>query len=266
MYLHHGNYFSQEASKEFLSASQYKDFYGSLGLTGCEAMAMARINGEWGNDPTPAMIMSSYVDAHFSGTLDTFRAKNWETISRQDGETKATFKHAEVIINRIEASEYFMQYMAGEKQVIMTGEFFGTKWKIAIDSLLRDVLICDLKVMKSLRDAHWVKDYGYMSFVPYYGYDIQAAIYQKVVEINTGKRLPFFIAGASKEKYPDIDIIGIDNATIDRALMEIEKNIPRILKLKAGELQPDRCGQCDYCRSTKELTGPIHFSDLILKI
>lgn len=266
MLLTRENYHSAECNQAFMSVSQYKNFAGSLGAPGCEARALALVKGEWVLDPTPAMIMSSYVDAHFSGTLDIFRAKNGNIISKQDGEIKAAFKRAEEIIQRCESDDYFMKFMSGKTQVIMTAELFGCIWKIAIDSYLEDIAIVDLKVMKTLNDAHWAKDYGYMSFIEFYGYDCQGAIYQKVVEINSGKKLPFFIAGASKEKYPDIEIIGIDNATIDRSLMEIEKNIPRILKLKAGELQPDRCGQCDYCRATKVLSAPIHFSELVQKI
>ena len=51
------------------------------------------------------------------------------------------------IIARIERDEYFMKYMSGQKQVIMTGELFGAKWKIKIDSYIPDVAIVDLKVM-----------------------------------------------------------------------------------------------------------------------
>ena len=47
MQLTNENYFSREASNEYMSVSQYKSFIGSMGIKGCEAMAMAEINGEW---------------------------------------------------------------------------------------------------------------------------------------------------------------------------------------------------------------------------
>lgn len=83
-----------------------------------------------------------------------------------------------------------MRHMAGQKQIIMTGELFGAKWKIKMDSYFPDTLIVDLKCMKSLREANFLKDFGYLDFIRYWGYDIQGAVYQKIVEINTGKKLP----------------------------------------------------------------------------
>lgn len=259
------NYHSSESNKRYLSASQYKDFCGTAGLKGCEAQALAKIAGQWDDEPTPAMVMSSYVDAHFSGTLLTFRGKHPEIFTKQ-GELRSSFKKAEEIVARIERDEYFMRYMSGEKQVIMTGKMFGAEWKIAVDSLIKGIAIVDLKIMRALNDSFWVKDFGYCSFVTYYGYDIQAAIYHNVVYLNTKERLPFFIAGASKEEEPDIEIIGIDNRTLRDVYLEMEGNIERILKLKSGEVKPDRCEVCGYCRSTKVLSKPVHFTKLGRKV
>ena len=256
------NYFSQEAEREFLSVSQYKKFAGSLGRPGCEAKAMAELNGEWEEAKSTSLMVGSYVDAHFEGTLDLFKAKNPEIFTKQGG-LKAEYRRAEEVINRIERDEYFMAHMAGQKQVIMTGELFGAQWKIKMDSYFPDVLIVDLKCIKSLREDNYLKDYGHMEFVRYWGYDIQAAIYQKIVEINTGKRLPFKIAAASKEEYPDIEVIQVEQSLIDAALAEVEKNTPSILALKNGEYEPVRCGTCNYCRHTKVLTQSIWSSELL---
>lgn len=256
------NYFSKEASLEYLGASQYKDFAGSLGKTGCEAQALAKIQGNWAQEMTTPLLVGSYVDAHFEGTLDVFKAQNPEIFTRS-GELKANYKQADEIIARLERDPYFMQYMAGEKQVIMTSDFFGTKWKIKIDSYHPGVAIVDLKVMASLTKGEWVKDYGKVDFIQYWGYDIQAAIYQKVVEENTGERLPFYIAGASKEKTTNLEVIALDQKLLDDALILIEPNIKRITALKAGEVEPDRCEKCDFCRFTKVLTRPIHYSELL---
>ena len=61
------NYYSQEANREYLSVSQYKDFCGSLGKIPCEAQALAKLNGEWEMEETTSMLVGSYVDAHFEG-------------------------------------------------------------------------------------------------------------------------------------------------------------------------------------------------------
>lgn len=259
------NYHSLEAKKFYMSASRYKNFAGSLGIVPCEERSMAEIRGEWVEEPTPAMVMSSYVDNHFAGRLDVFKAQHPDIFTKQ-GELKAQFQHADKIIQRIERDPYFMKFLSGEKQVIMTAELFGAQWSVMIDSFIDKVAVVDLKVMADLQKAHYVKDYGIMTFVEYYGYREQAAIYQAVVEKNIGKKMPFYLAAASKEDEPDIEIIGFTQKDLDDTLRMIESNMPRILDIKKGVVVPDRCGSCDYCRSTKVLTGPVHFSKLIQKV
>lgn len=262
MLLTNENYFSQEADNEYLSVSQYKNFMGSLGKPACEAEAMALLSGKWEREKTTALMVGSYVDAHFEGTLDLFRAQNPDIFTKQ-GSLKADYKKAEEVINRIERDELFMKYISGEKQVIMTADMFGAKWKIKIDSYLEGKAIVDLKVMRELHKAEYTKDFGYMDFVQYWGYDLQGAIYQEVVYRNTGKRLPFFIAAASKEKEPDIELIWIPDEHLREKLIEVERNTPKVLMLKNREAEPIRCELCDYCKHTKVLKNPIHFSELL---
>lgn len=259
------NYYSQEANRTYMSVSQYKDFCGSMGKIPCEAQALAKLRGEWEMDKTTALLVGSYVDAHFEGRLHLFKAQNPEIFTKQ-GALKAEYRQAEEIINRIEWDEYFMKYMGGQKQVIMTGEIGGVPWKVKLDSFIPDVCIVDLKVMKSIRDTFWVRDSGYMDFVQYWGYDIQGAVYQEIVRQNTGKTLPFFLAAASKEKEPDIEIIGIDDAHLQEKLIEVQGNVSKILALKEGEFEPLRCERCDYCKHTKVLTHPIHYSELMTEV
>lgn len=259
------NYYSKAADKEYISVSQYKNFCGTAGKIPCEAQALAYLNGEWQREKTTSLLVGSYVDAHFEGTLDIFKAHNPEIFTKT-GSLKAEYKHAEEIINRIERDEYFMKYMSGEKQVIMTGNIGGERWKIKIDSYIPDVCIVDLKVMKSIRDIFWLRDAGYMDFIQYWGYDIQGAVYQEIVRQNTGKKLPFFIAAVSKEKEPDIEIIGIDDGHLREKLIEVESNVSKIAALKSGEYDPVRCERCDYCKHTKVLTSPIHYSELLTEV
>lgn len=263
--LNHDNYFSPEAMQEYFSVSQYKDFVGSMGIKGCEEMALAKIRGEWKQEMTTPLLVGSYVDAHFEGTLDVYKSQHPELFTKA-GNLRAEFCQAEEIITRIERDEYFMKYMSGEKQVIFTGEIFGVPWKCKIDSMIKDLYLADLKVMRGIYDSFWVKDHGYMSFVEYWGYNIQAAIYQKLAYMNTGSQMPFFIAAATKETYPDIEIIGFTQNDLDTTLFLMQPNITRIKQLKAGEVKPDRCEMCDYCKSTKVLTKPVHFSELIRSI
>jgi hypothetical protein len=265
MILTQENYFSPEAMTKYFSVSQYKDFVGTMGQRGCEAMALAKMRGEWQQNLTTPLLVGLYCDAHFSDNLNIFKSQHPEILTKA-GCLKSDYAQAEEIITRIEKDNYFMKFMEGEQQVIFTGEIFGVQWKCKVDSLDRKKFIADLKIIKSIRESFWVKDHGYMSFVEYWGYNIQAAVYQKIVTMNIGKDIPFFIAVASKESVPDIEIIGFTQYDLDSSLSTIEPNIERIKALKEGRAEPDSCGCCDYCKTVKVLTKPIHFSELILDI
>lgn len=255
------NYYSQEANREYLSVSQYKDFAGTYGKQACEFYAVEKLAGRWEDEPTTAMLVGSYVDSYFEGTLEHFKSEHPELFKR-DGSLKAEYLKAEEVIKRIERDQYFMKFMSGQKQVIMTGELFGAKWKIKMDSYLEGIAIVDLKVMSSITEMKWVKDLGYLDFVRYWGYDIQGAVYQEIVRQNTGKMLPFYIAASTKEKEPDIRIIHVTQNYLDEALEMVQTNMPRILQIKDEGDTPERCELCDCCRHNRVLTTPISISEL----
>ena len=113
---------------------------------------------------------------------------------------------------------------------------------------------------------HWVADLGYLDFVRYWGYDIQGAIYQEIVYQNTGKRLPFYIAGVSKEDAIDIEVIRVHEIYLREALRGVEAAMPHVLAVKHGKEEPCRCGTCKYCRDTKVLKAPIGLDELLGQI
>lgn len=261
--LNNKNYYSNEANKQYLSVSQYKDFCGTLGSKGCEYQAMAKINGEYTEEPNTAMLIGSYVDSYFEGTLEDFKISNPE-IFKKDGNLKSDFVKAEDIIARIKKDKKFMQYMSGDKQVIMTAELFDTQWKIKMDSYIKDKAIVDLKVVKDIYEAIYCgKEIGKLNFIQARGYDLQLAIYQKIVELNTGKRLPCYIAAADKGEATNIEIIQLKQTELDAALVGLQLGVNRIAKIKSGEIKPERCEHCNYCKETKIITKPISMADLI---
>lgn len=258
-------YHGREANLKYLSVSQYKEFVGTLGRPSCEARAMAKLKGEFADKVTDALLVGSYVDAYFEGTLEEFKLRNPEIFTKA-GQLKAQYQQAEEVIKRIQRDEYFMMCMSGQKQVIMTAKLFGFDWKIKMDVYHPKRAIVDLKVMKCLNEFFWVKDYGKMPFVEYWGYDLQGAVYQRVCELSTGDTLPFVIAAASKEEFPDIQVIGFDQPRFNDVIREIEPNLERIVALKEGRETPERCGVCDYCRHTKVLTKPIHYTEIVERV
>lgn len=259
------NYYSKEANKEYMSVSQYKDFAGTYGKMACEFSAIEKLEERWAQKKTTPLLVGSYVDSHFEGTVGEFKKETPE-IFTQDGGLKAPYIQADKIIERMERDPLFMMYMSGKKQVIMTAELFGTKWKIKIDSYAEGIAITDLKVVESITKPKWVRDIGYLDFIRYWGYDIQGAIYQEVVYRNTGLRLPFYIAAGTKEEEPNIEVIQVTQNYLDEAKNMVEMNMPRILRVKNGEVEPDRCEMCDCCRHTKVLKRPISITNLVAGI
>lgn len=241
MILNNENYYSSEANREYMSVSQYKQFRK------CEAMAMAELNGEWKQPKSTALLVGSYVDSWFEGTLAEFRLENPE-IFKKDHTLKADYIQAEEIIRNLMDDSLFMTYMSGEKQRIFTRELFGVPWKIKIDSLLPDKIV-DLKVMRSME-----RIVG-KSFVEHWGYDLQMAIYAAVY----GKDVETYLAVATKQTPMDKEIIHIPKWRRDELLEEVERFLPHIVDVKTGKAEPERCGVCEYCRATKKLVEPIDF-------
>lgn len=236
------NYFNLENELKYFGSSQFKKFMD------CEASALAQIRGEYVREKTDAMLVGSYVDAHFEQALDLFKAQN-PSIFTKNGELKANFKLAEDIINRIEKDEMFMKYMSGEKQVIKTGKLFGHDFKIKIDSYHPGKCIVDLKIMKDFEPI-FTADRGRLHFIEAWRYDFQAAIYQAI----EGHKLPVIIAAATKQKDAiDIELFKIPQEKIDSALKIIEAYIDRFADIKKGIIEPIRCGKCTHCRQTKVL-------------
>lgn len=245
MKLNNENYYTKEADLEYMSVSQYKAFRK------CEAAALATVKREWVKPMTTAMLVGSYVDSYFEGTLDQFRVDHPE-IFKKDGTLKADYKQAEEIIQCLEADPVFMDYMGGEKQVIRTATMFGTPWKIKIDAD-HEKMIVDLKIMRSMERVMG------RSFVEHWGYDIQMAVYQRISELAGYPREETYLAVGTKQEPPDKEIVEIPQWRRNECLEDVEKHLPRILAVKRGEVKPNRCGVCDYCRATKKLNTPLDF-------
>lgn len=243
-------YFSPENNVKYMSASQFKSFMS------CEAAALAELKGEYTREKTTALLVGSYVDAYFEGSLERFRADNPELFTRQ-GTLRSEYRQAEYIIGRITGDELFMKYMSGEKQVIKVGEIEGIPFKIKIDSYHPGKAIVDLKIMKDFAPIY-KEGQGRLNFIEAWGYDIQGAVYQAI----EGNYLPFFIAAATKEREPDMAVISVPQPYLDTAMEIVRANVQRFADLKKGVGEPIRCEKCDYCKRTKALDRVITMEDL----
>ncbi len=258
------NYYSSQADMQYMSVSQFKDFAGTTANTSCEETALKKLKGQITTAPSTSMLVGSYVDAYFEGTLDAFKTEHPEIYKKTgDKGLLADYRQAEDIIRYIESDVLMTQFLSGQKQVIMTADLFGVPWKIKMDSYFPDDKIVDLKIMKDMEPLWSPLLHRKVDFAHFFGYDIQGAIYQKIVEIVTGKKLPFYLAVATKEKPADKAVIEITQDYLDEAYQFISDNIEHVLNVKNGVIAPARCGICGFCRLDKQLTAPIQLKDIM---
>lgn len=245
------NYYSNEANWAYFSTSQIKTF------SDCPARAMAELRGDYVRPESNALLIGSYVDAYFEGTLGKFMMEHPEVFKR-DGNLKAEFQHANAMIERAKADPVFMEYMQGDKQVIRTGEIDGYPFKIKID-VLHPERITDLKTAKNFSPVYKPGE-GRMSFIEAYGYTLQGAIYQAV----EGRNKPFYIAAVTKEEMPDIAVIHVGQEYMDAEMKLLKQNLPFYDAVKQGVIEPPRCEHCAWCKATRKLTGPISIDEFEL--
>lgn len=254
MLLTTANYHSAKANRAYWSVSQFKSFME------CEARALAEIDEKYVRPETESLLMGSYVDAHFAGTMESFTCWHEEIFNKRTGELKAQYKKAERAIERAEQDPMFMKYVSGLPQVLMTGELFDEDWKILID-FLHDDKIVDLKFMKDMKPVY--KNGEWKPFIDAWGYDIQGYIYQQIVKQNTGEELPFYLAVITKEEVPDIELIHIPQWRLNGVASLVEHYIAEFAPVKRGKRPPKRCESCDYCKQTKLLTRPKEYEELL---
>ena len=258
MILTEDNYFSKEADSEFCSVSQWKAFRK------CPACAMAILRGEWQKEETPALLVGSYVDSWFDGTLDKFREEH-PAIFTKSGELKADYKKAEEVIARVQRDPLFMEYMSGDKQVIMTGIINGVKCKIKVDSLdIEHGRFTDLKVMKDFQPIYDEDEMGRVPFWTAWKYDVQLGVYAEIIRQCTGKKLQAYIAAATKEKTVDYAVFHMSEAELENGLKQFADTIMTFDAMKKGIVDADSCGECSYCRETKVLHEVIETDSILL--
>lgn len=260
------NYYSRQANRLYMSVSQYKGFLS------CEAAALAELNGEYEREEKEVFLVGNYLHAWAQGPeyLDRFVENNPEIISSKGatkGELKAPFKVADKMIAALQGDQKVMFYLQGEKELPINAMICGVPWKGKLD-VLNDKLnyILDIKTAQSITDFKYVPAIGgYASFIEQYNYMLQAAIYCEMERVAAGREghKDFYIAVVTKEDPPDHAIINLtDPVRIETELQDVAARLPRIIKVKAGELEPDRCECCRYCRRTKKVGELVFYSDL----
>lgn len=259
MKLNRDNYYSPEANQAYWSASLVKSFLS------CPARAVAELNGEWQTEWSEALLVGSYVDAAFESqdSFDSFCTEHPEMFNSRTGELKAPYRKADEMIARAESDPVFMEYMSGRKQVIKTGKVFGlpfkAKFDVYRDGRFKSQRIVDLKTVRDMKPMY-VPEQGRVSPVQAWHWDIQMALYSAI----DGHNLPTYLAIVTKESPPDLFLVEISEAEREACLAFLEQKMPLFDAMKQGVVEPERCECCEYCRSTKKLSGPITLTELEL--
>ena len=271
------NYYNKQANVSFMSVSQFKDFRK------CEAMALAKIKGEYETPTSKALLLGNFVDEMLTGTKKTrmkFIVENrLELFQKSSKLTKYSDEElqsmltdssfdvfsaenkpfAEIVqaletIEKIKKQPLMVDHFKSKHQTIMTGEIAGVPFKIKMDNYKPGEFISDGKYMASLRSPNLFEP-----MVKYWGYDIQGAVYQEIVRQNTGERLPFYLDIATKETPTHLAVAQINQYDLDESLETVKALAPRYQAIKNGEIKPERCGEytCSYCTETTVITEPI---------
>ena len=243
------NYYSPEANEAYMSASFVK------GMRRCEAATMAEMRGEWKRPDSTALLQGQFVDECLTGDFGSWVLKHPE-ISKRDGNLKAEFMKCQEMVSRARRDRVFMSTMEGEHQVIRTGVIDGIPFKAKYDVYKRDdpdmkEVIVDLKTVKDFNPVY-MPGQGRVTFADAWDWPLQMAIYQQLSET---KRATCLLSVISKEDPPDVNVVWIPQERLDTEMEILRRQLPRMEAVKAGIIEPNRCGKCAYCRATHMITN-----------
>ena len=238
------NYYSPEANEAYMSASFVK------GMRRCEAATIAEMRGEWKRPDSTALLQGQFVDECLTGDFGSWVLKHPE-ISKRDGNLKAEFMKCQEMVSRAKRDRVFMSTMEGEHQVIRTGVIDGIPFKAKYDVYKQDdpdmkEVIVDLKTVKDFNPVY-MPGQGRVTFADAWDWPLQMAIYQALSET---KRATCLLSVISKEDPPDVNVVWIPQERLDTEMEILRRQLPRMEAVKAGIIEPNRCGKCAYCRAT----------------
>ena len=240
----------------------------------CEARAVAVLKKEWTEKTSAALTFGKYFHSYFEGAeaFAKFKAENVDEIFTKKGELRAEFKAADAMFKKITGDPKAAEFATGLHEVDIDGEINGVPWRGKIDVLdMERHWFCDLKAVADLYAGEWkaVRDENgtlrnrKVSFIEAYEYHRQMAVYREMLKQRTGQEFAPMMLDVSKQEYPAIELIGFTNfPRLDMEVAEIEMSQDRFVDLKAGKVQPEWCGKCDYCRAMKYVSRMITPKDL----
>jgi hypothetical protein len=261
------NYHSHEANQQYMSVSQYKSFIE------CSARAKAEIDGRYKRPQGKPLWVGKYGHKWVeNGKQEEYLAENYEEfldvelIGKKGGKNAELRRMDEVTIPSCESDDIIMLALEGEKEVIFTAELFGVQFKAMLDVYNpKQGYFSDPKFMGDMKPQWNKKLHMYQSFIVFWGYHIQMVVYSEIERIATGRkgRLRPHLVVVTKEKVTKKKIFkGFDKPSVVREILgEVESELQHIMMIKNGEVEPENCGDCAYCRQTME-TEIVNFNEI----
>lgn len=270
------NYYSREAEIAYMSCSQYQSFCK------CEAATLARLHGVWEpKGKSDALLQGNYFHSYmesqevFQKFCDEHFSEIYKTkVDKKTGEIIITGKYAPFVkldeMIQIAMEQPFVKLALswkGENEKFMIGEIGGVQWRMKMDRYCDGRRIIDWKTSADIRSLSYNPQTGQReTFIEEYGYMMRAAVYGEIERQNVGADTypDFIIFAITKQDPPDKETISLnDDSRWELELERVKERLPRFQQLKEGHIQPKRCGQCEYCRSTKMADKIIHYTDLM---
>ncbi|MDO5311720.1 MAG: PD-(D/E)XK nuclease-like domain-containing protein [Clostridia bacterium] len=249
-----------------MSCSQYQSFCE------CEAKAMAKLRGEWIDEPGDAFIVGNYFHTYMESpeAHEQFCRENFDRIYKTKTDKKtgavtvtgkyAPFEQADKMLKTAFADDLIKSLidMPGENEKILTGKIKGIPWRVRYDKYVPDGrLIIDWKTVANIQELKWSDElHEKVTFIDAYGYMMRAAVYSEIEKQNARSSIDptFLIVAISKQDYPDKEVLMLNHRQrYDYELEKIGKRVINFQRIKEGQIIAKRCGKCDYCRSTKKL-------------
>lgn len=238
-----------------MSATQFKNFQK------CEAAALDLLKYPAENNAM-ALLVGNYLHSHFESpeAHQEFLDEHAADVKTRTGKLRADFLKADIMINRLEDDpmfNFFYNSPDSQKEVILDGDLFGVPWKARIDSLnVKAGYFCDLKTTRDLHKRYWsVERHEWVSFFDAYNYALQMGAYKKLLQQRYHKPFTCYIFAVDKTETPGLAAIEVPFDEMQEQLDVIEEWQPRFMKIERGELEPERCEVCDYCKDTMKLNG-----------
>jgi len=268
------NYYDVQASREYMTCSQYSAFLE------CPTAAYHRfILGDVKKEDYKAFVDGNFAHSHFESkeSHHAFIDSHPEIISSRGktaGKMKVEYQNWYNSFKDAEKDESWMKYMRGQKEAIFTGELCGMQWAVKADVINDEEGFCsDFKFMKELDGEYWMgfdfdtdgnilppgtkESFAYHKniLVPFYEkyiYWRRFAVYRHILHKATGKAYEMYMPCLSKEIPANRAVYAFNNAgRFLIELQEIQRNLPLIKEQRNGN-DLTRCEKCTYCRASKK--------------